>query len=414
MIKKLRFKFMLMTMAALLLVLTIIIAGINIVNYHSILQDADELLLILSENRGMFTEKKGAKDDDRDINKLPPDMSPEAPYETRYFSVTLNSTSGDLIQVDTGHIASVERADAIRFAQSVLQNKKDKGFVGSFRYTVHVEDETTRIIFLHCGKKLDSFQNFLFASIGISLIGYGVVCLIIAFFSNRIIRPISESYEKQKRFITDAGHEIKTPLTIINADVDVLTMDLGENEWLEDIQKQAKRLASLTNDLVYLSRMEESADSMQMIEFPFSDIVSETASSFQALAQTQDKVFECRIQPMLSINGNEKAIRQLVNILLDNALKYSPAGGTVSLVVEKQSKALRLTVSNTTKYTIPQENLHLLFERFYRLDPSRNSQTGGYGIGLSVAKAIANAHNGKIQAKTEDGKSLQITASFPI
>ncbi|MDE6024159.1 MAG: HAMP domain-containing histidine kinase, partial [Lachnospiraceae bacterium] len=251
-------------------------------------------------------------------------------------------------------------------------------------------------------------------STGIALTGYALFFFVILFFSNKIIHPVTESYEKQKRFITDAGHEIKTPLTIIKADVDVLEMELGENEWLTDIQKQTKRLAALTNDLVYLSRMEEANDSMQMIEFPFSDVVSETTASFQALAQTQGKIFQCEIQPMLSLTGNEKAIYQLVNILLDNALKYSPNNGTVSLVLKKQSKTIQLSVFNTTENLIPKDKLNLLFERFYRIDSSHNSQTGGYGIGLSVAKAIVTAHNGKIQAKTEDGHSLQITATFPI
>ena len=151
-----------------------------------------------------------------------------------------------------------------------------------------------------------------------------------------------------------------------------------------------------------------------MIEFPFSDVVSEAASSFQALAQTQGKVFHCQIQPMLSVRGNEKAIGQLVGILLDNALKYSPPGGTVSLTVERQNRTVRLSVFNTAVNDIPKENLSLLFDRFYRMDPSRNSQTGGHGIGLSIAKAIVTAHNGKLHAATEDGHSLRVTAYFPV
>ena len=190
-------------------------------------------------------------------------------------------------------------------------------------------------------------------------------------------------------------------------------MELGENEWLSDIQKQANRLTSLTNDLVYLSRMEETNNSIQMIEFPLSDVVSETASSFQALAQTQGKLFQCNIQPMISFTGNEKALQQLTNILLDNALKYSPTGGTVSITLERQNKTIQLSVFNTTSTEIQKEQLPFLFERFYRLDPSRSSRTGGYGIGLSVAKAITEAHNGKIRAKTEDGHSIQLTVSLP-
>ena len=347
-------------------------------------------------------------------HRLPPGMSPEIPYESRYFSVTLDSKTGSVIQAETSRIVSVDTTQAIEYAKNVLCEGNRRGFADSFRYVIRTEDTFIRITFLDCGRKLNAFQNFLLASAGMSLAGYLVVFALIAFFSNRIIRPISESYEKQKRFITDAGHEIKTPLTIINADADVLAMELGENEWLEDIQKQAKRLTALTNDLVMLSRMEEAENTMPMIEFPFSDVVTETASSFQALAQTQEKVFQCQIQPMLTLRGNEKAIGQLVSILLDNALKYSPVNGTVSLTVEKQNRMLCLSVYNTTTNEITKENLPLLFDRFYRTDPSRNSQTGGYGIGLSVAKAIVTAHNGKIHASTEDGHSLQITVVFPM
>lgn len=410
MIKKLRFKFVLLSMSALLLVLAAIIAGINLVNYRSILEDVDEILEILSENRGTFPDEPG-----EGPGKKPPGrMSRELPYETRYFSVVLDSETGSLIQVDTSRIVSVDRKEAIELAQDVLEEERKIGFADEFRYIVKEDGRAVQVVFLDCGRKLESFRQFLWASIGISLLGYIVVFFIIAFFSGRLIRPISESYEKQKRFITDAGHEIKTPLTIINADASVLEMEFGKNEWLEDIEKQTKRLTALTNDLVRLSRMEESGSSMQMIDFPFSDVVSETAASFQHLAQTQKKEFQYAIQPMLSLHGDEKSIKQLLNILLDNAIKYSPEGGIIRLTAEKQKKSILLSVFNTTETAVPTGKLPQLFERFYRMDSSRNSQTGGYGIGLSVAKVITEAHNGKIQAKSEDGHSLQITVSFPL
>lgn len=408
MIRKLQTKFIFLSMCAFLLVLVVIITGINIVNFNAVLSEADELLAILSENKGAFPMGPGGMAD-----RLPLGMSPEIPYETRYFSVTLNSQTGAVVQAETSRIVSVDTSQAIEYAKNVLNGGKTSGFADSFRYLVKTEDAFVRITFLDCGRKLDAFQSFLLASAGISLIGYLIVFVLIAFFSNGIIRPISESYEKQKRFITDAGHEIKTPLTIIHADADVLAMEFGENEWLEDIQKQTKRLTALTNDLVMLSRMEEAENNIPMIEFPFSDVVSEAASSFHALAQTQEQDFLCQIQPMLTLRGNEKAIAQLVSILLDNALKYAPTGGTVTLTVEKQNRSLRLSVYNTTACEIQQESLPLLFDRFYRMDPSRNSQTGGYGIGLSVAKAIVTTHNGRIQAATEDGHSLRVTVLFP-
>lgn len=409
MIRKMQRKFVLVSMGAFFLVLAVIISAINIVNYTGVVREADELLELLSENKGSFPQLHGGMN----IPVLPGGMSPETPYESRYFSVAFNRNTGNVMQVETSRIASIDTTQAISYGKVVLEDGKEHGFVENFRYLVDEEGLSTRIVFLDCGRKIDACKGFLLASIGISLAGYLLVFFLIAYFSSRIVRPLSESYEKQKQFITNAGHEIKTPLTIIRANADVLEMELGENEFLEDIQKQTKRLGELTNHLVELARMEEDGREIRMIEFPFSDVVSEAASSFQALAQTQNKTVRCVVQPMLALKGNEKSIRQLVGILLDNALKYSPEQSEIVLTVQRQSGGLVLSVCNDTLYAVPQESLPRLFERFYRVDPSRNSQTGGYGIGLSVAKAIVTAHGGKIKATAEGDKELCITAIFP-
>ena len=402
MIKRLKIKFILLTMVTLFLLLAFIISGINILNYNSITQDADALLFILSENQGAFPEFKFGPP-----GKFPDRMTPETPYESRYFSVLLN-TSNNVIQINTSKIAAVDGDTALSYAQKALSGQASKGFIDNYRYHIHADPGTIRITFLDCSRTLTAFRHFLFVSIMMACFGYAVVFLAIFFFSGRIIRPIAESYEKQKRFITDAGHEIKTPLTIINADADVLEMDLGESEWLSDIRLQTKRLTSLTNELVYLSRMEETESPLPLVPIPFSELISETAHSFQSLAQTQQKDFRCNIQTLLSIDGEEKAIRQLVSILLDNALKYSPTGGIVTVDVYQRGKTIQMEVFNTTTVPVEQDTLKLIFDRFYRMDSSRSTQTGGYGIGLSLAKAIVNAHNGKISVATMDGHSLQI------
>ena len=149
-----------------------------------------------------------------------------------------------------------------------------------------------------------------------------------------------------------------------------------------------------------------------MIDFPLSDVVSETAQPFQAPAKTQNKNFSAEIEPTLSFCGNEKAIRQLVSILLDNALKYSPDGGNISISLKKQNKSISLKVFNTAQ-NVDTKNLDRLFDRFYRGDKSRSSETRGYGIGLSVAKAIVTSHKGKIAASSKDGNSLTITVTLP-
>ncbi len=408
MIKKLKIKFIILSMTSLFVLLTVIVAGMNIINYSAVVNEADEILSLLTQNKGAFPNLA-----DNNKNRLPHGMSPELPYESRYFSALLDH-SGDIIYTETSKIASIDSTSAVEYAHAATNKNTEKGFIGNFRFISYIEGQNSRIIFLDCGRKLNTFYNFFYASCGMAIAGLIIISFVIIFFSGKILRPIAESYEKQKRFITDAGHEIKTPLTIINANADVLEMDLGTNEYLEDIQLQTKRLTSLTNDLVLLARMEEAEDSMQMIDFPISEVIADTALPFKTLAQTQGKDFICNIQPLLSMNGNDKSIRQLISILMDNALKYSPEGGKIALDFFKQSKTLCLTIFNTADTEISHENLNHVFDRFYRTDLSRNSETGGHGIGLSVAKAIVTAHGGKIQATSQDGRSFQITVTLPI
>ncbi|MCH5256825.1 MAG: HAMP domain-containing histidine kinase [Lachnospiraceae bacterium] len=406
MIKKLKIKFIVLSMTSLFILLLIIVAGMNIINYTSVCNEADDILSLISQNRGVFPDFKG-----KGPNRLPPNMSPELQYESRYFSVLLDA-SGNLIHVETSRITSVDTSTAIEYAKSVMEKGKNRGFINNFRFVQSHEGNTTRIIFLDHGRKLDSFNRFLIISSGMALAGFIVVFFIISFCAGKITGPIAESYEKQKRFITDAGHEIKTPLTIINANVDILEMDIGKNECLEDIQQQSKRLTTLVNDLIYLARMEEAENSLQMIEFPVSEVVYETAMPFKTPALARNIDFTCNVQPMLSMRGNDKAIQQLVSILMDNALKYSPQGGSISLNFTRQNKILSLTVFNTTQTDVNPDDLKYVFDRFYRTDKSRNSETGGHGIGLSVAKAIVTAHSGKIHASTQDGHSFQITVTL--
>ncbi|MCD8382199.1 MAG: HAMP domain-containing histidine kinase [Clostridiales bacterium] len=419
MIRKLRVKFIAMSMLSLLAVLLAIMGSVNLVNYREIVEDADVVLDILADNNGEFPRQGDLKQGDGigspsdSIQGELREMSPELPYESRYFSVQFNS-EGEVETVDTGKIAAVDTAAAIEYAREAMSRSAERGFISSYRYAVTSDENGTLVTFLDCGRNLSTFYTFLKASCAISAMGMAAVLLLMILFSGRIIRPVAESYDKQRRFITDAGHELKTPLTIIDADAEVLEMDIGENEWLQDIRRQTGRLAELTGALIALARMEEGEERFQMIDFPISDVVGETAQSFQALAKTQNKRFESRIQPMLTLHGDENAIRQLTGILLDNALKYSPEGGEIALTLEQSGRNLRLMVRNTAE-GVTQESLEHIFDRFYRGDPSRSSdRVEGHGIGLSIAQMIVNAHRGKIVATLQDGNALLITVTLPV
>lgn len=407
MIRKLKRKFVLLSMTSLLVLLAVIVAGMNLLNYRSVVEEADAILSVLSQNKGMFPDA-----DDRPDRKFPPRFSPETPYESRFFSVFYDG-AGRAVNADVRKIASVSQEDAVSLADGVLEKDRSTGFAGSYRYMVDSAPGGTRVTFLDCGRRLDAFRQFLISSAFMSALGFGAVFTVILILSGRIIRPIAEAYEKQKRFITDAGHEIKTPLTIINANVDILELELGgENESLVDIKGQTQRLKSLTEDLVMLSRMEEAEDKLLKIEFPVSDAVLEAAGEFRALAESENKEFICEIEPMLTLNGNDKSIRQLVSIFLDNALKYSPEGSKIKLTLARQGRTIRLSVSNAANFDLDPAQLERVFDRFYRTDSSRNSETGGHGIGLSVAKAIVTAHGGKITAAVEDEKTFVVSALF--
>ncbi|MDO5422599.1 MAG: HAMP domain-containing sensor histidine kinase [Eubacteriales bacterium] len=408
MIRKLKRKFVALAMGAMVVLLTLIVIGMNVITYNYVVREADRILIILAQNEGVFLDFDASKNV---LGRY--HMSPETPYETRYFSIFLNS-SGEVVSTDLSNIVSVDQETAAAYAQSAWEKEDARGFVGQFRYIKRQEEAGWRIIFLDCRRRLDAFQQFLLASSGMALAGLLVVFFVVSLFVGKMLEPIAESDEKQKRFITDAGHEMKTPLTIIQTNADILEMELGENECLTDITQQTKRLRSLTDDLVMLARMEESKDSMRKIEFPISEVVAETVQPFRALAARQDKELLSSIQPMLTLKGNDQAIQQLVTIFLDNALKYSPPGSTITLDMRKKNKMIQLSVQNETESVIAPEQIVHVFDRFYRTDASRNSETGGHGIGLSIAQAIVAAHGGKIHACAPDGASFRILVSFPI
>lgn len=434
MIKKLRTKFIILSTISLLLLLGIIVISSNLLSYQELVRKADMVLDTLAENDGqqmctLSQEKadmrelvRDKQNRDTDYNPLFKDgkLSPEIMKESRFFTVTV-SDDGQVTSVNTDSITMVNDDDAEDYAELVSTLKYDRGFIGDFRYLkIDSENEKdTCIIFLDCGRNLYTFRNSLLINCVISFIGFLIIFIIIVIFSKKIVKPISESYEKQKQFISVAGHEIKTPVTIIDADVEILSMEIGsDNEWLRDIGMQTKRMTALTNDLLTLSRMDENRQQYTMIDFPISDVVEETVMSFQTLAQSRKRAINVDITPMLSYYGDENSIRQITGILLDNAIKYTKekedgSCEDIVLKLEKTNHQIILSVKNSSE-TVSEEQLRHFFDRFYRSERSRDSGVGGYGLGLSIAKSMVEAHKGKICAFMPENNTVQITVTLPI
>lgn len=416
MISKIRRRLILAAMLSLLAVLTLLVGVSAALNYRSVVDTADQTLALLQENDGEFSADlsappQGGGQPQPSGQDEPRPGNPELPYESRYFTVFLTG-QGAVVSINTGRIAAVDSAQAQSYALQVWGSGKTRGFIDHYRYVAYPQDGETHIIFLDCGRGLDNLHSFLRNSALVSLAGLAAVFVLLLLLSDKLVKPFADNYVRQKQFITDAGHDLKTPLTIINADADVLQMDIGENEWLSDIKEQTRRMTELTNDLVTLAKMDEDTPRLQSIEFPLSDVAEQTVSDFRAPALTQNKTLSSDIQPMITMTGDEKLIRQLLTVLLDNAVKYSDDHGTIEVKLAADKKQIRLTVYNTADH-VSRADLPKMFDRFYRADASRNSRTGGYGLGLSIAKAVAEAHKGKITASTADERSLLITVVFP-
>lgn len=408
MLKKLRIRFVFATILSLVIVLTVITGTINILNYVSVVSDADKNIQRILDN----TDSPPLKpNDDKPIDIGRPDKKDQFSMgdelESRYFTISFSDGKYDLL--DTKNISFINENQAILLAQTVMEGVKEKGFIYNYRFLVYQDNSITEIIFLDCMKSLEAVRTFVILSIAISIIGVIAVFILIYVISARIVSPLIEIHEKQKQFITNAGHDIKTPITIINADAELIEIETGGSEWLSDIRKQTERMTSLTNDLIYLARMEES-ESVPHTDFPISEVVEDTLISFAAPAKTKGLIIDSSISPALYYRGDENSIRKLLSLLIDNAVKYSSSGERISVTLKKTSRNVYISVSNPAPNLTDESTKHM-FDRFYRSDTSRSSQ-GGFGIGLSVAAAIVYSHKGKITAKKDnDLLVIEVTLS---
>lgn len=416
MLKKMRWHFILAAMLAVFIMLVAVLAGINVWNYHTTAERADQRIQEIygfesGKVPGMENSEENASQPvPPDIINRPDDHDPEAPYTTRFFIVRLDE-EGNVTDVSTDFIASVTQTEAEEFARKVLNEKRQVGYYKNYRFQILAKKNDNIVIFLNTTMELRSVRNVLLISCLVGVVCFLVVFLLVILLSKRAMKPYIRNIERQKRFITDASHEIKTPLTSIATSVDVIEMEYGEDEWTRNIHKQTSKMSRMVADLVTLSRLDEENPFLERTEFSLSDAVWEVAEPFASLAKAQGKKYSQRIEENLTLCGNPDATRQMISVLLDNAMKYSDENGTIRLDVYKVHGKTKIEVFNTCVLEETQ-NLSRLFDRFYRPDNSRSRKTGGSGIGLSIAQAVAEAYGGKIKVSSKDGKSIMFQVTI--
>ena len=472
MIKRLKRKYTLIVMLSVVAVLGVIITAINLVSYSAVNSQLDEKLLMIINNEGMMPDfpppeipsvdddvdpepdfdesdtaegEEGSVDTDDSEPDEPTDtpdgedgeptegeepaegeepneeeeeeeeedvrqnMSPETPFETRFFTVKLD-TDGTVTDVYTAKVVAVDDALAGKYARQIFFGKKEAGYLSTYRFMKSDDEDGVICVFIDANRELESVRSFVVSSVVISLIGILMVFVLVVLLSEVALKPIIESYEKQKRFITDAGHEMKTPLTVISANTEIIEMESGDSQWTSGIKNQVSKLASLTEKLVILSKMEEGVK-LEMNEFSLSEALFDTCDQYKSIAMSEGVTFNVAIAENITMMGNEGEIRRCASLLLDNAFRYVNKGGSVEIRAQKLSNGVEIRFGNSTD-GVDRGSLDRWFDRFYRTDLSRNSSTGGSGIGLSVVKAIVHAHGGSVKASSHDGIKVEFTINI--
>ena len=433
MFKSSRVKIILSIMGSLLILFAITLSVILLASYREIRRNNSEKLERYADLYLLDSQSQDQAPPEQKSNQAPPDSKPEnkpesrpegtaaqrqmkdnAPIEERsdyqlstFYSVAF-SKDNEVLEVDDGDKAVYEEDDLVEIARQVLDRNKDEGQIGELAFVVRTRPGYTLVAFLD-----NTFANSSMDMLIRNFLIVGTCALVVLFFislfiSKLIIRPLAENDKRQKQFISDASHELKTPISVIGANADMLSREIGDNEWLSNIQYENERMGTLVRQLLDLSRAENAQVPMELLDL--SRVVAGDALAFESLAYDNGRTISSNIEENIHVMGNRTQLEQLVSVLLDNAIRYSTGIG-IEVALRKQAHSAILSVSNEGEEISPEKMEHL-FDRFYRVDEVRNSEDNHYGLGLSIARAVAERHKGKIEVSCTGGKVV-FTVTLP-
>ena len=397
-IRKLRTKFTVTAMGSVAVVMFSIILIINAANYSGVRQQLKSVLDYLCENEGFMPEGINPEE----LEEAGAIYDDEFRYTTRFFTVTFTEKD-EPMSVNMSHIAAVDKQEAIRLATDVLNYHGDFGSVGIYFYEkANKENGYKLIVFLDGSLQLRSLMRLIRASFLIFAGGLFITFWPVWIFSGRLIAPEIENIGRQKRFITNASHELKTPLAVIRANTELEEMMNGENEWTQSTLKQVERLEGLIANLVMLARASENISASVIQETDISAIIREEAEEFTSVAEKNGKMLICRLSSPFMFKTDADRLKQLVRILIDNAIKYCDDAGRITVELKKRGRSAQLSVSNDYADGKGRDFSHF-FDRFYRQDSSHSTEKDGYGIGLAIARDLVKALKGRIEVGWKAG-----------
>ena len=404
-------------MASLILLFAVTLSVIMLASYHEIRQQSSEMLEryveLYSIDLQLELEKAPAlQPDNQELpgsgpqkGDLPPDLGPGFQLST-FYSVAI-SEDGIVLSVNDGANGLYSEDELISIARDLLTKNKTAGRLDNLSYRISSKPGYTLVAFIDDTVTESSMKTLLH-----NVLIIGGVSIVILFFislvlSRRIIRPLEENDKQQKQFISDASHELKTPVAVISTNAELLSRELGENEWLANIQYENERMGDLVKQLLDLSRAENTETPMEVVDL--TRVVTGEVLAFESVAFDQGKTIQSDIDDDIHVIGNPAQLTQLISILLDNAVRHGT--GSIELSLKRQGHFAVLSIVNDGD-EIPAEKLEHLFDRFYRVDEARNSEDHHYGLGLSIAKAVSEKHSGNISVSCNEGK-VRFTVSIP-
>ena len=421
MIRQLQRRFIRIAVISLTVAMVLVVGIVNVANWISVRKELSDTLNLLAENEAEREERSGMRTEEDRSGQSRPEQAIPFPVPSRHFRNMMAESSwfsamvrqdGTVERLRLARIENLEEDAARDMVRQILAGGKPEGYLQDYLYRVMDWRENRKeILVLNCETRLASVRKLVLISAIACAGGILLAALLVTLASRKAIGPVVRNMEQQKQFITNASHELKTPLTVIATNMELLQMETEDNPWVRSTLKQTGMLRKRVDELVELSRLEEGYPILEMTSFDAGKLLEETAEPFVSMAEYNGREMRVTAEKDLLMTGDRASIERLMSILCDNAVKYA-SDGPICAEIRSEGKNILLQVSNPVEEPMSKEQCEQLFNRFYRADPARTKgKNGGFGIGLAIAAAITEKHGGRITAAM-DGDRLVFTCQL--